>query len=147
MKPPGPHIGCPIVPTNFSFSATILSPRAADSENTVVRGKFDTACDENWISTEVLDRAGGGNDLELIEIERSYFAFGGQELRPLGEIDVTWYAENAGKSRKTKFLAHPEVPFDMVLGSLFIAEESIFMFNKPVLALRMSKFTKSKITQ
>lgn len=93
---------------------------------------------------EVLQRAGVGDHLDSIEIKQSYIAFGGQESEPLGKIDVTWYAENAGKSRKTTFLVHHEVPFDMILGSIFIAEESIFTFNKPAFALRMGKFTKGR---
>lgn len=126
----------------FSFSATILSPHVEDSEYAVARGKFDTGCDENWISMDVLQRAGIGHCLDSIETKRSYVAFGGQEFEPSGQIEVTWYAENAGKSRKTTFLVHDHVPFDIVLGRIFIAEESIFVFSKPELALRMGKFTK-----
>ena len=48
-------------------------------------------------------------------------------------------------SRETTFLAHHEVPFDMVLGRTFIAEESIFVFRKPALALGMGKFTKGTV--
>ena len=130
---------------HFSFSATILSPHVEGSEYAVARGRFDTGCDENWISMKVLQRAGIGDRLGSIEMKHSYVAFGGEELEPLGKIELTWYAENAGKSRRTVFLVHHEVPFDLVLGRIFVAEESIFTFSKPAWALRMGKFTKGRI--
>ena len=48
---------------------------------------------------------------------------------------------NASKSRRTPFLVHDQVPFDMVLGRILNKEESIFVFNEPALALRQGKFT------
>lgn len=126
----------------FSFSATILRAHEDDSEHTVVRGKLDSGCDENWVSTEVLTRAGIEDQVEPIEDSTTYTAFGGEKFKPVGKIDITWYAVNASKSRSTTFFVHHGVPFDMVLGRIFIAEESIFVFNKPALALRMGKFTK-----
>ncbi|MCJ1379121.1 hypothetical protein MMC17_002221 [Xylographa soralifera] len=113
-----------------------------DSEPVVARGKLDSGCDENWASIEVPERARIGDHLETIEDKNSYAAFNDEEFEPLGTIDITWYAANAGKSRKTNFFVHHAVPFDMALGRIFIAEESIFVFNKPALALRMGNFTK-----
>ena len=72
----------PDTANQFSFPATIL-------EYAVVRGKFDTGCDENWISMDVLQRVGVGNYLNSIEIKQSYVAFGGQEFEPFGKIEVT----------------------------------------------------------
>ncbi|CAD6593578.1 MAG: hypothetical protein ASARMPRED_007684 [Alectoria sarmentosa] len=128
----------------FSFSVTILQAHKDDTEHTVARGKLDTGCDENWISTSVLDRAGLQTRVEPVEFAQSYVAFGGAEFEPTGKVDIDWYATNAGKSNRTSFLVHHAVPFDMVLGKIWIIEESIFVFNKPALALRMGKFTKEE---
>ena len=126
----------------FSFRATIIYPHTDESEHTVACGKLDSGCDENWISSELLTRARLENQVEPTEDQRIYVAFGGAEIEPMGTVAVTWYAVNASKSRKTTFLVHDNVPFDMVLGRIFIKEESIFLFNKPALALRQGKFTK-----
>lgn len=126
----------------FSFSATILHIHQEDSEQTVARGKLDSGCDGNWISTEILQRAKLEDNVEPLEDPRIYTAFDGGQFEPMGKIDITWYAVNAGKSRKTTFLVHDNVPFDMVLGRIFIKEESIFMFNEPALALQQGKFKK-----
>ncbi|KAL6718892.1 hypothetical protein ACLMJK_003127 [Lecanora helva] len=128
----------------FSFSATIIRAHSEDFYNAVARGKLDTGCDENWISMELLERVGIGDQIQTMDSIPSYVAFGGHELEPIGVIDVTWFATNAAKSRKTTFLVHNEVPFDMVLGRQWIAEESIFVFNRPALALRMGEFTREK---
>lgn len=129
----------------FSFSATILQAYKHDSEHTVARGKLDTGCDQNWISMEVLERAGLRKSIDPIESTQSYIAFGGGEFEPIGKVDIDWYATNASKSNRTSFLVHHDVPFDMVLGRIWIAEESIFVFNKPVLALRMGNFTRGMV--
>ena len=126
----------------FSFSATIMRALEDDSQHTVVRGQLDTGCEENWISMDVLTRAGLESQLKSHDSAGTYTAFGGEEFEPIGKIEITWYAENAAKSRTTNFLVHGKVPFDMVLGRIWIAEESIFVFNKPALALRMGNFTK-----
>jgi hypothetical protein len=126
----------------FSFSATIIRAHEEESEHTVARGRLDSGCDEDWISTEILERAGLKPEIKAIEIPMTYTAFSGQSFKPIGTIDIKWYAVNAGLSRKTTFLVHDAVPFDMVLGKVFIKEESIFVFNKPALALRQGRFTK-----
>lgn len=126
----------------FAFSATIVIAHQDESDHTVLRGKLDSGCDENWLSTEVIARAKLEDQIEGIEASVVYTAFGGEEFQPTGKIDVTWFAANAGVSRKTKFFVHPSVPFDMVVGRIFIADEAIFMFNKPALALRQGNYTK-----
>jgi hypothetical protein len=128
----------------FSFSATIICAHEDDGEHTAARGKLDSGCDEDWISFEVIKRAGLEAEMAPVENPTTYTAFGGEEFQPIGIIDVTWYAQNAGLSRKTTFLVHDAVPFDMVLGKVFIKEESIFVFNKPALALRQARFTKGR---
>ena len=102
----------------FSFSVTILQAHKDDTEHTVARGKLDTGCDENWISTSVLDRAGLQTRVEPVEFAQSYVAFGGAEFEPTGKVDIDWYATNPGKSNRTSFLVHHAVPFDIVLGKI-----------------------------
>lgn len=130
----------------FSFSATILRAHDDDTGPLVVRGKLDSGCDENWVALEVLQRGNLQDDLERIEDGETYSAFGGNSFSPLGRIDITWYALNAVKSRATTFLVHENPPFDFILGRVFIAKESVFVFDKAALALRHGNFTKGTIS-
>ena len=126
----------------FGFTATIIRTYEGNSYHTVARGKLDSGCDDNWISTDIIERAGMGEEVQHIERSATYTAFGGHQFQPLGSIDVSWFAQNASISRKSKFLVHDGVPFDMVLGTTFITKESSFVFDKPALALRQDKLTK-----
>lgn len=128
----------------FSFSATILRAHEDDTDHIVARGKLDSGCDENWVALEVLQRGNLQDELEQIEDGETYSAFGGNGFSPMGRIDITWYAINAGKSRRTTFLVHENPPFDFILGRIFIAKESIFVFDKAALALRHGNFTEGR---
>ena len=135
----------------FSMTVTVIRTRDGASEHTVARANIDTQSDENWISMELLTRAKIEDELDAVDKEdeldavdnsRTYIGFGGGLFKPMGKIDVTWFAANPGKSRKTTFLVHEVAPFDMILGCAWIAEDSYQMLNKGVFALRMAKFTK-----
>ncbi|KAF2229070.1 hypothetical protein EV356DRAFT_511799 [Viridothelium virens] len=116
----------------------------AESEHTVVRAHLDSGCRDDWISQKVVERAGLREQLRPVENFGAFIGFGGQVLEPRHVIDVTWFAKNATVSRTTSFLVHEHVPFDMVLGKVFIRKESIFMLNEPALALRQGDFTQDQ---
>ena len=135
----------PAVSDDFTIRATIIQAHTDDAKHTVVCAKLDSGCDEDWISAEVLKRAGLEEQVELLQDQRTYVAFGGGKLTPKRKVLLTWYANNASKSRNTCFLVHEEEgPFDMVLGRVFWRKESIFMLNEPALALRQGKLNKGK---
>ena len=129
----------------FCFSATIMHPHEHGSVagHTNIRGKLDSGCDEDWLSSEIIERARLSAKVKPIEKAENYIAFGGQSFQPTGTINVTWFASNTGMSRETTFLVHHDVPFDMVLGKVFIKEQSIFVFDKAALGLRQAKLTPS----
>lgn len=129
----------------FAITATIIRPHEEESEHTAVRVQLDSGCQDDWISTKVVERAGLEPDVRQLEDEATFIGFGGQCLKPRGIVDVTWFAKNAATSRTTSFFVHDQVPFDMLLGRVFIKEESIFMLNEPALALRQSEFTKGTV--
>jgi hypothetical protein len=130
----------------FCFSATIILPGETESKHTVIRGKLDSGCDEDWISSEIIRRAALEAYVLPLEYPETYIGFGGQPFQPSGTIKITWYASNAGMTRETTFLVHSDVPFDMVLGKIFIKEQSVFVFDKAALALRQGRFTRGKPT-
>ena len=126
----------------FSMTVTVICTRDEGSEHTVPRANIDTQSAENWISMELLTRANIDDELDPVDNSRTYIGFGGGLFEPMGKIDVTWFAANPSKSRKTTFLAHEVGPFDMILGRTWMAEDNYQMLNKGVFALRMAKFTK-----
>ncbi|KAL9084710.1 MAG: hypothetical protein Q9165_007958 [Trypethelium subeluteriae] len=125
----------------FTITATIMRPHQAESEHTVVRAHLDSGCRDDWISQEVVERAGLQEQVRPVERVGGFVGFSGQTLMPRHVVDVTWFAKNAAASRTTSFLVHEHVPFDMVLGKVFIGKESIFVLNEPALALRQGGFT------
>ncbi|KAL8888379.1 MAG: hypothetical protein Q9215_004175 [Flavoplaca cf. flavocitrina] len=105
---------------------------------------IDTGCDDNWISEDLLIHAGLMGAMEPVELEEAFVGFGGAEFKPLGALKITWFGINTSKSWKNHFLVHRDGPFDMVLGSTWIEEDSLLTFSQPALALRMTNFTKGK---
>lgn len=132
----------PLDRDRFSFSATIVGRKHGEIEHTVARAKMDTGCENNWISEELLIRAGLMESMETVESTATFLGFGGAAFEPLGKMEITWFGVNTTKSCKNHFLVHREGPFDMVLGSTWIAEESVLTLSQPALALRMTGFTK-----
>ena len=53
----------------FSFSAIIVGSRDGEIEHTVARAKLDTGCDDNWISEDLLIRAGLMGSMKSVESE------------------------------------------------------------------------------
>lgn len=128
----------------FSFSATIVGHCQGEIEHVVARAKMDTGCEGNWISDELLDRAGLAGSTKPVESDKTYLGFGGVAFEPLGTLEITWFGVNTAKSWKNEFLVHQEGPFDMVLGSTWITEDSLLTLSQPALALRMNSFTKGR---
>jgi hypothetical protein len=129
----------------FTFSATIIRPHEDESEHVTVRGRLDSGCDDNWVSLHIIKRAGLEGDIDLVEDGMKYAGFGGQHFTAKGRVEITWFASNGGISRKTTFLVHDDPPFDLVLGRVFIAEQSVFVFDRAALALRHGNFTQGKM--
>lgn len=130
----------------FAFTATILPPHEHDEQPALARGRLDSGCEDNWLSADIVQRVRMSHFVEELEWTPTYTGFNGAEFQASGKIEVTWYAANAGMSRKTMFFVLEEGPFDMILGHKFIVAESIFVFDKPALigVLKQSKLTKGK---
>lgn len=128
----------------FSFLATIVGNHRGETEHIVARAKMDTGCEDNWISEAILKRCGLTVSLETVESKESFLGFGGAAFEPLGTVEITWFGVTTAKSWKNRFLVHREGPFDMVLGSMWITEDSLLTLGQPALALRMTNFTKDE---
>jgi hypothetical protein len=132
----------------FSFNATILSPGNDRMGPLVCRGLLDSGSEDNWVSSDLITRGGLLDQVSALDDagDTFYAGFGGNPFKPEGIIALTWYASNSATTKDTAFLVHPSAPFDMILGKKWIAEESIFVFDKPALALRQGNFSRGMRT-
>lgn len=129
-------------PDSGTFSATILIANERDTKEVVCRSKIDSGCEDNWISADVLARAKLVDKVVEIKKKKAFTHFSGHHVVPTGMVDITWYASNTAMSRRTTFLVHPTVPFDLVLGRLLSNDDP--MFSKLVLGLLGKKHTKGR---
>lgn len=120
---------------DFTFAATIIQPHETSDSHHAVRGLLDSGSQDNWISAEAIRRIGLVEEMKETQEGSRYRSFSGHSFIPKGSIELTWFAENAAVSRRTTFLVGDgNSPFDMILGKGFILEESIFVFDRAVLA-------------
>ncbi|KAI4223946.1 MAG: hypothetical protein LQ349_007331 [Xanthoria aureola] len=115
----------------FSFSATLVGQSNGEVEHLVARAKMDTGCEDNWISEEILTRACLLQLVVPVETDHTFLGFGGAAFEPLGRVEITWFGVNKAKSWKNLFFVHRDGPFDMVLGSTWITEDSLMMQVSP----------------
>lgn len=118
----------------FCFAFVVL-PVSPDGGVEPARGqvKIDTGAEDNWISTRLLEMASVPftPDASL----GTFRGANGQPFKPLGRVSVTWYSENQARTQTSDFLIHDSAPFDAILGSGWVLEECLNVFNKPVLPL------------
>ncbi|KAL9627845.1 MAG: hypothetical protein Q9204_006293, partial [Flavoplaca sp. TL-2023a] len=81
----------------FSFSATIVGSHDGVIEHTVARAKMGTGCDDNWISEDLLIRAGLMGSMKPVELEDVFLGFGGVAFTPLGAMEITRFGINTSK--------------------------------------------------
>ena len=129
-------------PDAFSFQATIMTSGQPRSEVCV---KLDTGSRENWISGRVVDRAGLRDQIVPIG-EAFYVAANNSLFNAVGTVSVEWTRDSI-KSWQTKFLVLEDASYDLLLGSIFIIDEGLFIFNdaEPVLVnTRLAPLSKGK---
>jgi len=137
-EPKGSHQQVGHDPTKdpTGFDATIFHGITDGPQWMACRGILDTGCEDNWISLEIIKRAGMVSSTVQNTHEDVLTGFGGEIVESKGTITITWYANNASKTRETTFLVAEHGPFDLLLGKAFIFSENIFMFNQAALVLR-----------
>lgn len=54
------------------------------------RGTLDSGCEDNWISLDILKRAGMASLVARATQDKIYTGFGGQNIEPQGTISITW---------------------------------------------------------
>ena len=123
-----------------TFDAYIMGANG----HVVGRGLLDSGCDDNWITLDVVKRAGLESTVTKEAYSRTFVGFGGHGVRPIGKIKITWFANNAPKTRETVYYVAEDGPFDVLLGSRFIFRESIFTYDAEALVLKLPKLTDGK---
>ena len=123
-----------------TFDASIMGVKG----HIVGRGLLDSGCDDNWITLDVVKRAGLESLMQKEAYNRTFVGFGGHGVKPIGKIDITWFANNSPKTRRTACYVAKDGPFDVLLGKHFIFGESIFRFDSEALVLKFPKLTEGK---
>lgn len=127
-----------------AFDATIFCGISDGPQWIAGRGILDSGCEDNWISLDIINRADMVSKMVRIPQSNIYTGFGGQNLEAKGSVLITWYANNASKTRQTTFLVAEHGPFDLLLGKRFIFSENIFMFNQAALVLKAAPITEGR---
>ncbi|KAF4947356.1 hypothetical protein FSARC_13977 [Fusarium sarcochroum] len=135
---------------SFTFPFIIVPDDPQEPSPTPLRVKLDSGCELNWISSRILERTQLANKSTKIESPKAWLGFNGDGGLIVAQraITLTWYSVNAAYTHRHEFLVHDDVPFDVVLGSEFIIEESWKKsFNDPVLALRYSDLSDEQLDE
>lgn len=125
------------------FTFNIIS-QGATLGTTTAKIQIDTGCEQNWIRTDIVVRAGLSVAVTPTEDSGTYCGFGGNQVTPTGQVVVIWFSENERLTRESIFLMHPDVPFDAILGRKSLVEDAGVAFSNPLLALRHSNLSKGK---
>ncbi|KAK1673787.1 hypothetical protein BDP55DRAFT_669224, partial [Colletotrichum godetiae] len=133
---------------NDPMSLPFVIPVPA-AEDVQARVKLDTGSRWNWISSEVLRKAGisfeAREDLgELTGAGRDPLTF-----KPLGRVSVTWLSTNQALSKTDDFLVHDPsyIPCDVILGETWIFNDlARHQISEPVLQIRQL-ITKEQILE
>ena len=118
---------------SLTFGTIALSHKA-QPRYVPVRVKYDTGSDVNLVPAGLV----ASNDLSslLAEEEATFIGLNNQEYHTYHTITLKWCAVNMHKMRTTTFHVTDELPYDMVLGDVFIQENAIFDPQRVALPLR-----------
>ncbi|KAL2004214.1 hypothetical protein VTN02DRAFT_5357 [Thermoascus thermophilus] len=128
----------------FSFTATILVPRPNGFERTLGRAQLVSGCDDNWVSSALLSRAGLLDQVQELDQKPHRLRLGAESSGAAGSIVLTWRANNSSVTRQMTFLVHRSAPFDMVLGRRFMKQERLFELNQLVLTPLTGQLSKEE---
>jgi hypothetical protein len=105
--------------SNFTMSVTLVHQHQGLSY-IPVRGKMDTGCDVNLISTEIIQRGKIKDDqIETLDEEVELNGLEGTKYTLKKKIQLTWYLNRGMKSRVADFYIVEDDSFDVILGALF----------------------------
>ncbi|KAL2848320.1 hypothetical protein BJX68DRAFT_267762 [Aspergillus pseudodeflectus] len=98
---------------------------------------FDTGSTYNWISKGLVETLGRGDEIKKLELSErlrntKYVSFNKSEVKPLGMIKLTWYAENFPPPQvpqTTEFLVGKGIAVDLAIGSEFILDRELLVYN------------------
>ncbi|PVI02230.1 hypothetical protein DM02DRAFT_310701 [Periconia macrospinosa] len=105
--------------SNFTMGVTLVHQHQGLSY-IPVRGKMDTGCDYNLISTDIVERAKIPDDrIEILKKEIPLNGLEGTKYTLKKRIQFTWYLNRSMKSRIGDFYLVGDDSFDVILGANF----------------------------
>lgn len=99
------------------------------------RGTFDTASTRNWASEEYVSKRLKIAIDKLSHEDIRCYQFDAAEVRPMGQVTLTWFFANGRKTYKCTFLVYggESQTFDVLIGSKTIHDEAILTWNVELL--------------
>lgn len=140
----------------FVYTITIISNggdnNAAEPIHTLARATLDTGCDDNWVSTQIINRAGlQGMVTEPNPEDMSpgeHLSFSGHPIDTQGCIELTWFMAmpdvSSQRTRTDKFHVFSQLPVDLVLGKAFVKREFILVAKHALGKVKQGVFTDGK---
>jgi len=107
------------------------------------KGLLDTQGSGNWISRDLVKRAGLQDKVSLVTDNKTFIDSQGSRYKPEHHIELTWYPNRSTTTRVTDFLISDGGPFDVLFGKEFLEDERKNVA-KPVLSIFTDKRTNSK---
>lgn len=93
---------------------------------------LDTGTEKEWISSDTLKRFKNPEIVPLSPPE-TYKSFQGLKYQATRAVVVSWHTDKHRKTRKGLFRIVDDGPFDVVIGSLTLFREDIYIFNEAAL--------------
>ena len=95
------------------------------------KGTFDTASTRNWAAEKYVSQRLKMAIEELPPEDTKCYQFDGAEVRPMGQVTLTWCFARGRKTYKCTFLVYggKSQNFDVLIGSKTIHGEAILTWN------------------
>jgi hypothetical protein len=107
------------------------------------KGLLDTQGSGNWISRELVKRAGLQDKVSPVTDKKTFIDAQGSRYKPEHHVELTWYPNRSTATRVTDFLISDGGPFDVLFGKEFLDEERK-NGGRAVLSIFTEKRTNSK---
>jgi hypothetical protein len=124
------------------------------NEEIPVKALFDTGCQgPNWVSGEVVQKLGKEFRISAVKDEYTYLAVDGQQLRPLGVIDLSWVFPDPDNKyggnnwRYETFNVLPSSHIQVIFGADYCRDNDYLQFNEQAIAplTRNSKLSDGEV--
>lgn len=132
----------------FVYNISILSRKDGVRDaapSTHCRATLDTACDENWASKAIIERADLHGNIGVVMDPDAFGSSSGHTKELQGQVQLTFYpaktSEDSQQTRTETFYVFHQLPVDVVLVKGFISKQFTLVSKHALGLVRHDKFT------